>query len=83
MIIYTTDEDATDRCYPNLRAAEKAAREYADYTGYDVEISREEVVWPITKKILLEILNTAGGSWSLSSEVVKTIHPQTKQGGDE
>lgn len=77
MIIYTVISLDSPECnFATLDEAVKAARaalaspEYAYLDA--LEIERNETV-ELTKAAIIEILNTSGGGWSASSEVVKTI----------
>ena len=74
MIIYTAycgwDEGGH---YATLREAVQAAREAIENNEVDiVEIERNETV-DLTKANLIDILNSNGGQWSRSHEIVKTI----------
>lgn len=71
---YTGMTDAAEH-FPNLREAEKGARAWLDSDESEIDsidIERNEVV-PMTRANFIDVLNTSGGSWSRTTEIVKTL----------
>jgi len=77
--VYTGGGDASQH-FATLAEAMQAAREHADYIEDIVEVEKHETV-PITKAALIQILDSSGGSWAHSSEVVARVRPRRKLEG--